>query len=425
MALLTKHVYANKLYAHLAAAATNSQTTLTFYPEEIASLLSSWNAGSWLFLCLMSPDGTVEIVKMTGLSGHTLTVERGQGGTTARAWPAGTLVASRVVAEYLERFHQRGDFRSGAYNPNGTLEGQYTGEKFYQTGPAAGQKRWWINTIGTKWRLLTGLPYGWEVRDENGYWVYMPIWTEYSDPSLWTPNNVTWQAGDGFWRTDFNTTGSLTVNGSWADGETWPDIRIQVQNYEGGFAWLEILDSGSVRIDPGQDPPNYYCYEERKITWGANRLNKISWDARPVQVNFKVFVNEGTPWEVFEKDYVERTTSAYWNSDYGKNWDGSGWPYDQFDTVILLPKGTWANAYRPQTCRLTANGATLHAGSLKGPAPEERTIGSFLHPGIWSEGYAEIEFDLCGYQNVDIDSLRITPAGVGKLIKIEFGEDKW
>lgn len=169
MALNTKHVYSNKFYAHLTAAISASATTLSFYPGEITSLLAGWQAGSWLYLCIMDLTGSREIIKVTGLSGSTLTIERGQGGTTARVWGVGSLVSSRVTAEYLDRFLQKGVNRSGAYNPNTVLTGEFTGEKYYQTGPDATQRRWWMNTTGDKWRLLTGDIYGFEWTDVDGY----------------------------------------------------------------------------------------------------------------------------------------------------------------------------------------------------------------------------------------------------------------
>ncbi len=116
----------------------------------------------------------MEIVKMTGLVGPTLTVERGQGGTSARAWEVGSLIACRVTAENANRWLQKGNNREGAYNPNYVLTGAYTGEKYYQTGPDAAQRRWWINVTGDKWRLLTGDIFGSEYYDSWG-WVFAPL----------------------------------------------------------------------------------------------------------------------------------------------------------------------------------------------------------------------------------------------------------
>jgi hypothetical protein len=87
--------------------------------------------------------------------------------------------------------------RSGAYNPNDTLTGEYTGEKFYQTGPDALQRRWWINTVGTKWRLMTGQPFTGEWWGD-GY-LHPPVWVEYFDNSIWSPNMGSWDAGNQEW----------------------------------------------------------------------------------------------------------------------------------------------------------------------------------------------------------------------------------
>jgi hypothetical protein len=197
MALSTKHTYSNRLYAHLTTAVLSSETSLSFYPGEITNLLAGWQTGSWHYLCIMDPTGDLEIVKMTGLTGSTLTVERGQGGTTARAWAAGSLVASRATAEHLTRFIQKGVNRSGAYNPNGVLTGDYTGEKYYQTGPDALQRRWWINTVGDKWRLMTGVPFTGEWWDD-GY-LYPAPWVEYFDDAIWSPNMGSWDDPNQEW----------------------------------------------------------------------------------------------------------------------------------------------------------------------------------------------------------------------------------
>ena len=199
MALNTKHVYSNKLYAHLTEAISNSATSLSFYPEEITNLLAGWQTGSWLYLCIVDPTGALEIVKMTALVGSTLTVARGQGGTTARAWAAGSLVASRVTAEYLDRFLQRGVNRSGAYNPNDVLTGEYTGEKYYQTGPDALQRRWWMSTTGDKWRLLTGAAFTYETADGSGYLIYTEPWVAYFDDAIWSPNMGSWDDPNQEW----------------------------------------------------------------------------------------------------------------------------------------------------------------------------------------------------------------------------------
>lgn len=421
MALNTKHSYANRLYAHLTAAVTSGATTLSFYPEEITNLLAGWQASSWLYLCIMDPTGDLEIVKMTGLSGYTLTVERGQGGTTARAWAAGSLVASRAVAEYLTRYLQKGVFRSGAYNPNSVLTGEYTGEKFYQTGPDALQRRWWINTTGSKWRLLTGEPFGSEWTDGDGYVYYAPYWVEYSDPSYWTPLNVTWQEA-GYWLTDFNTEGSLTVLGDWPAGKEWADLRFQIQVYDDYFLGFGI--DGPTDGLAGTYP-TYYCYEERPLTWAGTDLQAIHWDARATQVAFKVFVNEGVAWSEFDLSYTEYTTDAYWTSNNAGSSYSAGWTYDAGETYgwDLSVLGDWADDWRPNTIKLTANKACMKYGFIYNTFGN--AIGSFgVFP--YTETYEEIEIDLCNYEDLDVSNIKINcdPTD-GKLTKIEFGEEIW
>ena len=64
-----------------------------------------------------SAEVSWEIVKVTGKSGATLTVERGQEGTTAVPWPGGSRIEARLTAETLERL--AGDMQSLIYDPEG------------------------------------------------------------------------------------------------------------------------------------------------------------------------------------------------------------------------------------------------------------------------------------------------------------------
>ena len=424
MALLTKHVYANKLYAHLAASATSSQVTLTIYPEEITNLLASWEAGSWLYLCLMAPTGTVEIVKMTGLSGNTLTVARGQGGTTARAWAAGTLVASRSVAEYLTRFLQKGIYRSGAYNPNDTLTGEFTGEKFYQTGPAEGQKRWWICTTGTKWRLLTGAAYTYEVQDDDGYWRFMPIWTEITDPSYWgDKSNVVYDEANGWWVAANNSTGYLYATGAWYVGERWHDLRVAIQGYNHTLAVFSIVDQNNAVIDDTAGDPTYYCYEEQKLVFGTYDFKGIKWSYNlPRECHFKLYVNSGTPWEEFDIQYTDYTGPTYWEDHPGNGcvWDTDGWTEGTLVKFRLAAIGTWASAFRPRTVRVTTSDGSIAIFRLKNLAGDTWMLSE---SGISDNPFT---LDICGYNNEDIYELESNSGLTGaKLTKIEFGEEQW
>jgi hypothetical protein len=327
MALNTKHTYANRFYAHLTAGISSSATILSFYPEEITNLLAGWQASSWLYLCIMNTAGNLEIVKMIGLSGSTLTVERGQGGTTARSWAVGSLVACRAVAEYLARYIQKGAYRSGAFNPNGTLTGNYTGEKFYQTGPALEQRRWWINTTGSRWRLLTGRPYTGEVLDEWGFWSYIPNWVNYSDPSYWTieqgSGGLTWDEENQWWTTGLNCVASMRPLGGWEVGKRWVDFYIMVM--DNGFSLgFSIQDTGDNQLDVDNwGVPTYVSEEVRTLTWGALDFGRIYFDNRTWQAKFRVYINEGAP---YDPDWVTTTVldNTFWTPVTG-SWNGTSW----------------------------------------------------------------------------------------------------
>lgn len=66
--------------------------------------------GRWVLLTLSDAAGaSVEIVKVTALTDNAAQVERAQEGTTARAWPAGTVVQARLTAGMLDRFVVNGN----------------------------------------------------------------------------------------------------------------------------------------------------------------------------------------------------------------------------------------------------------------------------------------------------------------------------
>lgn len=190
---MAQHTFANKLYAHISASITAAQETIPIVQEEMSAILQGFVTSKWLYLTLVDGNGNLEIVKVTAISGSTLTVERGQGGSTARAFPKNSPISQRLIAEYFTQFLQKGASRTGAYNPNGALIGAYNGEKFWQTGPADDQKRWWMNTGGgSQWRLLSGALYGNEYEDDEGYILTPDV--IYPDEDI---SNVDWQAFGG------------------------------------------------------------------------------------------------------------------------------------------------------------------------------------------------------------------------------------
>lgn len=165
----SKHGFNNLTYARLLEYTSSSATTLKLIHGYVSKLLQGWASGRNLYVTITDAQANLEICKVTDINFNNLTVERGQDGTVARNWPAGSLISQRLVSTNLGSIHQKGEYRTIGYNPNGVLAGAYPGEKVYETGSAACQKRWWLFNEGTKWRLLAGDMCSWEFQDGDGY----------------------------------------------------------------------------------------------------------------------------------------------------------------------------------------------------------------------------------------------------------------
>ena len=163
----TKFGFNDRSYGRLKFAISSS--AVSFDLLFVTPFLPGWAANKDLYATFRAPDGTMEIIKIIDISGHTLTVERGQEGTVAVAWHPGSLLVQRLTAGGLGTIIQKGEFRSIAFNPNGVLAGAYPGEKVYESGSESCQVRWWLNNGGTKWRMLAGTICSWEFYDGEGY----------------------------------------------------------------------------------------------------------------------------------------------------------------------------------------------------------------------------------------------------------------
>lgn len=85
---MTQYVFANNVNTTLAAAATSTDTTLTLGSStNLPSLTTGQVMPLWLNDA--ATRSVYELVYVTGISGATLTVERGQEGTTAVSWAVG------------------------------------------------------------------------------------------------------------------------------------------------------------------------------------------------------------------------------------------------------------------------------------------------------------------------------------------------
>ena len=160
----------HKAVAHLATAITDDATLIAVHPTEYEPILSA-APGDHIYL-LIRGLAARELVKVTidwAAWGGYLMIERAQGGTTAQAWPVGTMLFATTHADHFNSIIQAGG-RTIDYNPNEVLTPEYAGEKVYQSGPA-GCERWWKSFNGTDyyWDLITGSPCSTETYQDVGF----------------------------------------------------------------------------------------------------------------------------------------------------------------------------------------------------------------------------------------------------------------
>ena len=151
--------FAHKAIGHLAQAIGSSDTTIVLHSMEYEPVLSA--KGSEVYLMLRGPVNR-ELVKVdiaASLWGGYLTVARGQGGTSAVAWPVGSMLFATTHADHYNAIIQRGENRTIDYNPNEVLSPLFAGEEVYQDSPA-GCERWWkaFNDTDLYWDIITGAP---------------------------------------------------------------------------------------------------------------------------------------------------------------------------------------------------------------------------------------------------------------------------
>lgn len=103
-------LFSNNATATLLSGITNSETSLVISPGSEV-LFPTIASPSDFFIITLESDNLFEIVKVTATSANTFTCIRGQEGTTARAWPAGTVVELRLTAGGIQKI--QADIGSG------------------------------------------------------------------------------------------------------------------------------------------------------------------------------------------------------------------------------------------------------------------------------------------------------------------------
>lgn len=225
--------FKNKALTHITAAISAVALTLPIFPGDYSSVLGGTEP---IMMILRGPEYR-EIVKVdpgTSSWSNYLTVERGQGGTIARAWPSGTLLFASTTADAYNNMEQTGQNRIVDYNPNQILAPYYKGEKIYQSGPA-GCERWWKSWDGINpyWDLITGVKCGAEGYEDIG-WNYDILiaaaeWSLEKDLSLEGDPQAIISA------MAVNPTNGVIIAGTQYGGELW-------KSTDGGYNWTKKKD---------------------------------------------------------------------------------------------------------------------------------------------------------------------------------------
>ncbi len=95
--------FSNNGTSTLASSITSSQTTLTLQAGT-GVRLPTLAAGDYFMATIVDTAGNMEIVRVTARSADTLTATRGQEGTLARAFDAGSYIANHLTAGQLATF---------------------------------------------------------------------------------------------------------------------------------------------------------------------------------------------------------------------------------------------------------------------------------------------------------------------------------
>lgn len=98
-------LFSNTASATLASSITTSSTTIVVSAGQ-GGMFPTISAGTYFYATLTDSSNNLEIVKVTGRSSDSLTVLRGQEGTTALAYAAGDLIELRITAAVLQNFVQ-------------------------------------------------------------------------------------------------------------------------------------------------------------------------------------------------------------------------------------------------------------------------------------------------------------------------------
>ena len=128
-------LFSNAARSELALGITGADATITLAAGD-GALFPALAPGDWFYLTLQDGQNNIEIVKAVARAGDVLTVLRGQQGTAARAFDAGTATGLRITADDALAWSEKDDPLTGPESQTFTRDGsgQLTGYTFVQDG---------------------------------------------------------------------------------------------------------------------------------------------------------------------------------------------------------------------------------------------------------------------------------------------------
>ena len=230
------YLFNNRGVSHLAFSIGSGDTEIRIPWEDFNQFMRSTAGELDTMMAILRGPVNREIVEIdltnsfSGPVDKYLKVARGQGGTSAMDWPAGTLLFISTHADHYNACFQPDGTRQIDFNPNGVLSPNYAGEKILQY--AGCQIRWWqsFDAINPYWHLIAGLPCDNEEFVDPGWGFKVWFVTEltcfdvFLDDTFWRPfsdNPLYGLWGSGRWE----SSGPIPVyplylftTGSWAVG---------------------------------------------------------------------------------------------------------------------------------------------------------------------------------------------------------------
>lgn len=138
---MAKQVFSNNASTTLASGINSLTTSIDVQPAA-GALFPAPTGGDYFMITMVDTNGQVEIAKCTSRTGDTLTIVRGQEGTSPRTFSTGDTVELRITAAGIGNLHQILELftRSGTYvglnqgTPGYTF---HVGGDIYATGEIA------------------------------------------------------------------------------------------------------------------------------------------------------------------------------------------------------------------------------------------------------------------------------------------------